>query len=402
MAPEEAKNLSITTLGEFSIRAGGIDITDDSPRAGLMWKLFKYLITNRRAPVPTDKLIDVLWPNGECENELKALYSLIYRLRGLLKKHFGDPKPEFISFNRNCYIWNPESPFRLDALEFERLYARADEPTLTQAQRRELLHQAFLLYRGDYLPESEQEDWVIPPMTYYRRMYTRTVQGLCDICAASGDFAGIVGYCERAVTIAPLEESHHIALINALIELGQLSQAQAHYDHIAALLYKELGVSPSGKLLELHRRIYHGSADTQYDILAIKASLSADKSQAKSAFLCDIDTFRYIYQLELRTMERSGLSVYLACISLTDPSGCIPAAEPLASLMAELKASVAARLRRGDVMTQYSRTQLLLLLSCRSYEAGMTVLRRLEKAYYAECGKPYKLTKSLITVTADE
>lgn len=397
------EKLRITTLGAFNVSVGDSDITDGSPRAALMWRLFKYLITCRDVPTSTDALLDMLWSESDdrCGDELKALYSLVYRLRSLLKKRFPDPKPEFILFTRNCYIWNSDSPYELDSEEFERAYTASEAPGLTDAERIALLTRAFELYRGDYLPETQHESWVVPQVTYYRRMYSRVVEKLCAIFKSTGDYNGIVRCCERAVTLAPLEETHHIALIEALIGLDELSQAQTHYDHITGLLYKELGVEPSEKLIELRRRIYRHNADTQYDMTVIRSTLAAPDTGERGAFLCDFDTFRYIYRLELRTMERSGLSAYLACLSLIKHDGSVPPADALTPAMAECKESVATHLRRGDVMTQYSRSQLLLLLSCSSYEAGMAVLRRLEKSYYSDCGKAYKLSRALITVNAN-
>lgn len=107
MAPDKDSSqiLRIETLGNFSVRVGDEMLSDSSPRAGQVWKLFKYIITNRATPIPTDKLIDLLWPEEEVDNPIKALYTLVYRLRSILNEHF-DEKQEFIIFQHNSYIWN--------------------------------------------------------------------------------------------------------------------------------------------------------------------------------------------------------------------------------------------------------------------------------------------------------
>lgn len=378
---QETLVLSIQTLGAFSVSVGGVPLSDSSARAGLVWKLFKYIITNRAQPVPTDKIIDVLWGDDDtCDNPIKALYSLMYRLRALLNRPFPQ-KQEFILFQHNCYIWNPQAPYELDAERFEALCKQAGDVSLPAQARIDLYRQAFELYRGDYLAESSQEIWALPPVNYYKRLYTQVVHNLSDLCAQTGDWASVVRACEKAIELDPYEETHHAALIHALIQLGQLSQALAHYDYITAMLYKELGVSPSERLQELYQQIRGHSEDVQYDINTIQAGLDEADGGAGGAFFCDADTFRRIYQLERRAMERSGLSAYLCSLSLTTPQHRVPPADVLSGALPCLKRMAVFGLRRGDVVTQYSKSQLLLILPGTNFENCERVLQRLEGSF---------------------
>lgn len=394
------KLLKINTLGVFTVGTDDQVLTASSARSAQLWKLFKYIITNRANPIPTEKLMDALWPEGDCDNPIRALYNLVYRLRSELKKPFEDG-PEFFTFQHNCYIWKGDAPYVLDVEEFEkhcRAAADADDRKLAISHYRA----AFDLYRGDYLTESQAESWVIPAANYYKRMYSTVVGNLCALYKAQGDHASVVTVCERAIELDPFEEDMHALLIESLIEMGQLSQALAHYDYISSILYRELGVRPSERLQELNRRIHSQKEDVQTDIGVIMSGLS-EMEDAGGAYFCDLEFFRKIYQIERRALERSSQSVFLASITLTGPNHRTPPVTVLNDAMVLLRRIVMFGLRRGDVVTQYSKSQLLLLLPSSNFENCEKVLARLRQKFTAAYrGEPLSFQTNLDAVAATD
>jgi two-component SAPR family response regulator len=387
---DKAKGLVIESLGTFSVRVGDKILSDNSPRAGQVWRLFKYIITNKSTPIPTEKLIDLLWPDGDVDNPIKALYTLVYRLRVILNERF-DVKQEFIIFQHNSYIWNKNADYWFDAEEFESLFREASEPELTNRQRIDLYNRAFSLYHGDYLAESHTEGWVFPATNYYKRVYTSIIIKLSELCAEEADYNSIVKYCERAVEFDPLDENLHATLISALVSQGLVSQALAHYDYIAAMLNTELGVKPSNVLQEVYRNIHKHTVSFQVgDLASIKKELS-EGTKAKEAFFCKLDTFVHIYRLEERAIERSEAVMCLALISIVQPNNSIPGDEVLSPAFALLKRVVLFGLRRGDVVTQPSKSQLLLLLPVQAPENCEIVMSRLKDKFYSSYkGEPVR------------
>jgi len=386
------QTLVIETLGVFSVRVGDKFLSDNSPRAGQVWRLFKYIITNRTTPIPTDKLIDLLWPDGDVDNPIKALYTLVYRLRVLLNENFSK-KQEFIIFQHNSYIWNRNANYWLDSEQFEELYKEAGDEGKDRAERIRLYHKAFELYHGDYLSESYSEGWVFPSANFYKRIYTSIIIKLSELCAEEGDYASIVDYCEKAVEFDPFDENLHATLINALVSLGLVSQALAHYDYIAAMLNKELGVKPSENLQNILRNIHRNSLHFKPDdIQTIKTSLREDAESANEAFFCEFDTFKHIYRLEARAMQRSGVSIFISLLSLTNPEGAVPEETVLSTAFALLKHVALFGLRRGDVVTQPSKSQLMIMLPADTMENCEMVMNRLRDRFYSNYkGDPVRL-----------
>lgn len=386
-------SLRIYTLGSFVVKRGGVIISNYSPRAQRMWKLLKYIVTYGDKPIPTDTLIEVLWPDEEVVNPIKALYSLIYRLRTVLRA--SEDAPEYILFSHNCYSWNAKAPCFIDRAAFEALIRQARAPAAPEAERIDLYRRALDLYQGDYLLESAFEEWVVPQANYLKRMYTQAVGDLCALYIQNQDYAAVIGVCEKAIEIDPLDELLHIQLISALIRTQQLRQAALHYDHIVGLLDKELGIQPSPELEALYREIHRGAQDIQADLISVQRGMR-EADAISRAFYCEFEIFRQLYRLEVRSMARSGVSAFLAMITVFDESHRVPDARALHAASGLLREVSLSSLRRGDVVSQYSKSQFIYLLPTLTAEDGEMVLQRLiAKFYKAYRGPALELTANL-------
>lgn len=394
--------LVIRTFGAFSVCVDDKEISDNSPRAGQVWKLFKYLITHRVAPISTEKLIDLMWPDSDVDNPVKALYTIVYRLRTILNQHFI-PKQDFILFRHNSYIWNGNASYWLDADEMEQLSRQAEDPMLEPHERIALYRRAFDLYQGDYLAESHGEGWVFSATNYYRKLYNSIALQLANLYAAQKDYASVVTCCDRATEHDPFNESLHAALLRALIAQGLTAQALSHYEYITAVLQKELGLSPSDMLRQAMSAVITTTADGRPgDIKALQDILREDQGQAGGAFYCDLEIFKHIYRLEARTIQRTGLPVTLGLITLTTPEGNIPPDDVLETAFPLLKRAAMFGLRRGDVVTQASKSQILVMLLAANTENSERIMSRLKDIFYtAYRGLPVRFRPVCADLTPD-
>ena len=374
--------LLIRTFGAFSVCVNGEEISDSSPRAGQVWKLFKYLISHRVAPTSTEKLIDLMWPDSDVDNPVKALYTIIYRLRTILNQNFSC-KQEFILFRHNSYIWNGEAAYWLDADEMEHLVRQAEDPALAPHERIMRYRRAFDLYQGDYLAESRAEGWVFSATNYYRKLYTSIALRLADLYTAQKDYAGVVDCCDQATEHDPLNENLHAALLRALVAQGLTAQALSHYEYITAVMHKELGSPPPETLRQAMSVVLTTTADGRPDdIKALQDIMREDLEQAGSAYFCDLEIFKNIYRLEARSIQRTGLPVALGLITLVTPEEGIPSDDVLEVAFPLLKRVAMFGLRRGDVLAPASKSQLLIMLPTANAENGERILDRLKEMFY--------------------
>ena len=371
--------LTVKTLGVFNVSAGETQLSENVARARKTWKIFKYLITNRHKMVPIETLIEALWPNGEPENPERSLFTLISRLRKTLKAGGSD---QYILFHHDSYQWNPDVKVDLDVADFEKLCAQANS-VKTDEEKLPLLERAVAIYTGDYLTESAYETWVLPVTNYYKRLYLSCVMDLADIYGRASMHDEIIKLCNDAMRNEPYEEAIHGRLIQSLGVNGEVAAAKKHYQYFADLVKKEFGAKPSEEFTSLCSGIWAAEGET-FDMTAIKRKLDEGGGR-RGVFFCTADTFDQIYQLDKRSDERLKFPVFLGLITLNFIKEN-PDQKTLRTAMNTLRQSINKTLRQGDVCSQYSKNQFVLLLSAyqpMNAEAALVRVCRLFRIEYS-------------------
>ncbi|MCL2498346.1 MAG: winged helix-turn-helix domain-containing protein [Symbiobacteriaceae bacterium] len=374
--------LTVKTLGSFSVRLGNTMISSDSARSQKVWRIFKRLITNRHKTVPIEALIETLWENDEPLDPQKSLYTLMSRLRKLLNAD-GEER-NCILYQHNSYQWNPQIPINLDVADFENFIKQA-ETLHTDQEKMPLLKQALDLYDGDYLAESATEMWVIPITNYYKRLYLRSVIDLCDIYDRQGMMDEIIQLCGQALANEPFEEGLHERLIRTLFLNGETATAQQHYRRFIDLVHREFGAEPSEEFRAQFRGLWEHEAH-QYDLEGIKRKLDGEITRS-GAYFCTADIFNQIYLFDKRADERMKFPVFLALITIPiDHMDAQDSADMrfLKGAMITLRQILMRTLRRGDIVSQYSKNQFLLMLSAYHPKDAETALSRVKRMFISE------------------
>jgi len=375
--------LTIKTLGKFSVNIGGKTVSDNISRSKKTWRLFKYLITNRHKMVPIESLIEALWPDDEPVNPEKSLFTLMSRLRKLLNAD-GSAEP-YILFHHESYQWNPELSVDLDVSEFEKLYSRANGAK-TDEDKMPLLVRAVEIYTGDYMAESAYETWILPVTNYYKRLYISCVLDLADIYARAAMFDDIIKLCNKAVLNEPYEEAIQGRLIQALGINGEMIDAKKHYHRFSDLMMKEFGAQPSEEFRSLSQGMLDFDGE-QFEISAIKRRLDEGVGR-RGVFFCTADIFDQIYQFDKRSDERMKFPVFLGLITLVFENEK-HSGKSLRAAMLTLRQCLMRTLRQGDVVSQYSKNQFVLLLSAYLPANAEAALMRVNRMFMKEyTGEP--------------
>ena len=112
------------------------------------------------------------------------------------------------------------------------------------------------------------------------------------------------------------------------------------------------------------------------DLTVIQSSLKSD-IEGNGAFLCELEVFKDIYNLEVRSASRTGRPMFLCLITALDRHGDQPSLKQLQQYMDKLRACILSSLRRGDIVAQYSIAQFILLLPTTTVENCQMVLERI-------------------------
>lgn len=365
----------IQTLGQFRVSIGGNSIDNSTNQAKKPWSILEYLITFRDRDITANELIELIWSDDQSANPNGALKTLVFRSRKLLEP-LAMPPQNLIIQRRGSYAWNPEYQTVVDADQFEELCSQAGADGLSEEDQLLLYQQAIDLYKGDFLPKSSWESWVMPISARYHSLYLQAVHKVIDLLTTAGDWEEIIRLCEKAVQIESFDEGIHYALIYALYNTGKQNLALEHYKNTIDLFYNEFSITPSERLKDLYKVIRDEKHGITTDLSIIQESMKEHKRKS-GAYYCEYSVFRDIYQLEQRAIERTGDSIYLCLLTVRTSDGHLPKTSVMIRAMESLGNAISGSLRRGDVYARYSIAQYIVLLPTSSYENGCNVMKRI-------------------------
>lgn len=97
--------MKVSLLGSFEIEYNGEKLLYHDYRSKQITKLLTYLILNRKKQIFNTTTADIMFNDHDSNDPINALKALVYRVRCVLKKSFGDE--QFILNAKGSYYWNP-------------------------------------------------------------------------------------------------------------------------------------------------------------------------------------------------------------------------------------------------------------------------------------------------------
>ncbi len=396
--------IKVNMLGRFQVICDEQVLDGDKIHSMMLMKLFVYLMLHRDKVLTVDEIAMALWRDEETDNPAGALKNLMYRLRMLLKKHFGEN--DFILTSRGSYQWNPEIEVELDVEKFEAFCEKAKKEEETEPKL-EAFEKAIELYQGDFMPKLLDMHWSVTLTTYYHSMFLSCVKGLSEIYKDEERFDELEVLANWAIMHDNLEECFYYYLIYARMKKGQSKHALESYEKACKILYEELGVHNPEKLQEVYEELLQQGKGTKAEnIKNVQEDMLEEEPEG--AFFCGYPVFKEIYRLEARKITRIGGAEHVLLFTMNSDVG----AEQQASLarfrvqkaMEKLESVISNSLRIGDVAARYSDRQFIVLLPFCSYENALMVSERILSNFYGnnKYFKNIKIKVNLEEVVAAE
>jgi len=366
-------------LGEFSISTEKVRISDGDNRSRKMWMLLAYLIYNRHRVIKQNDLLEILWSEGERDNNSSgALKTLFYRVRTELDRLWDGAGKDLILCQNVGYMWNPEYEVYLDCEKFDELNEKITEMDGDALEETV----AFLnLYCGEFLGRFSSELWVIPVATYYHNTYIRQLLRVLPLLYEDGRYEEIIDFCRIASMIEPFHEEIHCYMIRAHIARGEHRQAVDIYQKLSDRLLSELGIMPSEETRSLYYEAIKSNNEHVLSVEALQEQLRETNSSS-GALICDYDFFRVLYYSTARSLLRSGIAVYMALISVSGKGNGPMKEKKREKVLDNLKEAIRCSLRRSDSAARCSAYQYVIMLPRANYENSCMVCERILKAYY--------------------
>ena len=372
--------LQVSMLGSFTIRRGGSHVDDSSNRMKKVWLLLAYLIYTRHSRSTQENYLSLIQGAKNAEEiddpsgRLKALF---YRARTMLDQVYPDAGHQLILHKGGAYTWNTEIPLTLDVEEFDRL---CSAPAAGEEERLAQCLQALELYRGDFLPKLSMEPWAMPINSYYHQMFLNVAEQALALLEARSRWEEAAALCDRALKIEPYSEALYQHLMRCRLAFGDRSGVLSAYEQMSELLFDTFGVMPSDESRQLYREASRLTGDKSVSIGAVRDQLR-EPTPAKGAMFCEYDFFKMLYQVQARSIIRTGDTIHIALLSLHGLSHKELSRRSMDTAMENLKQLVIGNLRQGDVVTQCNMSQLIIMLPQANYENSCAVCQRIIKAF---------------------
>src|SRR5580704_7716567 len=238
--------MEVRLFGELEALNGGVPVP---VRGAKQRALLALLALQRGQPVSADRLIDVLWGDGQAANPANALQAQIGQLRrtlgvaAILATEAG--------YTLTC------GPDEVDVVRFEQLVAKgqrlAADGEMEAASA--ALGEALGLRRGEPLAEFAYAGFFDAERARLDELTLVAIESRAGADLGLGRHGELAGELEALCREHPLRERLCELLILALYRAGRQAEALRAYTEIRDRLVGELGIDPGPALRELQARI---------------------------------------------------------------------------------------------------------------------------------------------------
>ncbi|HEY5361953.1 MAG TPA: BTAD domain-containing putative transcriptional regulator [Streptosporangiaceae bacterium] len=238
--------MQVRLFGELEAVAEGVPVL---VRGAKQRALLALLALQRGRPVSADRLIDVLWGDGQASNPANALQAQI----GQLRRTFGAAA---ILTSEAGYAL-AVGPDDVDVVRFGQLVAEGrrlagdGEAALASAA----LGEALGLRRGEPLAEFADAGFADAERAHLDELTLVAVEARAGADLMLGRHGELAGELEAQCRQHPLRERLWELLILALYRAGRQAEALRAYTEVRDRLVDELGIDPGPALRELQTRI---------------------------------------------------------------------------------------------------------------------------------------------------
>ena len=238
--------MEVRLFGELEALAGGVLVP---VRGAKQRALLALLALQRGQPVSADRLIDLLWGDGQAANPANALQTQI----GQLRRTLGAAA---ILTTEAGYALTAR-PDEVDVVRFEQLVAKGQRLAADgeMAPAAAALGEALRLRRGEPLAEFTYASFFDAERAHLNELTLVAIESRAGADLGLGRYGELAGELEALCREHPLRERLWELLILVLYRNGRQAEALRAYTEIRARLVDELGIEPGQPLRELQARI---------------------------------------------------------------------------------------------------------------------------------------------------
>ncbi len=248
--PRPRPRLEVYALGRGHVLVNGKPVTNWD--GALPRNLFFFFMD--RPLVTRSEIFATFWPNLPVKEATNVFHVTKRKINERIGVNIDEPGSyDLTRYSGGFYMPSDKLIRYYDVSEFQ----SAVESAMTAADERveeELLTRAVNLYKAPFL-ETTEMPWIAERREQLRLMAAQALIGLGRLNKRRGDDRMALCYFLRAVKEAPEREDIHREVMALHLKLGQVAEAQAHYQQLLKTLRARFGISPSRETQELYTQI---------------------------------------------------------------------------------------------------------------------------------------------------
>ena len=372
--------IEITTLGNFCIKVDGTVVSESFKRTTKLLQLLNLLIVNKNRPLAASSICEAIWGEDQNGDTYKALHNLVYRLRQILTDGSG---ADCIIYNNKTYVLNNAMDMRIDIYLMEDYYNKALNAQLPASEKIGLLEKAVDLYNGEYLLYlicDDTQSYAV--INRYKRIFIEAVCLLADLYIDNGDYDKMFLICDKAIALEPLEEAVYLCMVRGMSDKGKDAQAINLIENYFNILYNEVGIRASDTLNNIYKKLKRNTTPSIYDVGQIVDELKEISSLNKALF-CNFEAFRDIYRYESRQSARRDYAIYLILIDIYGDRNEELPEKVLTKAKKALYECCMLLLRKGDMFADYSKSQVIVMITLQKEADVNTIISRISNQFYS-------------------
>ena len=248
--------MKIHLFGPFEVFLNGQLLTNQDWRSQQTRAIFKVLLARRGHVVPSDQLIEILWPDHSPDATRRRLHVRISQLRNALGE-----KKSLVQTVDGGYIFSLDENCWLDVDEFQTAVVEGSryQEAGQQSEAVDAYEQARQLYRGDFLAEDLYTDWTFVDREFFCERFITLLIELSECYAQQGRYRLAIARCQDALAHDPIRESMYVRLMLYHYYAGERSQSLQVYERCCRVLANEFSIAPLPSTVELAEQIRSGT-----------------------------------------------------------------------------------------------------------------------------------------------
>ena len=239
----------VCVLGTFRVQTAGQQ-TLALRGGGKAEALLTTLALHASEGVRRERLIDLLWPDGDPQLASQSLNSLVYSLQRALGPELGGVPPIVQSGGR--YRLNLEGGVDVDLARFDELVNLGDSLVNPREAAKHYVA-AARLYRGDLQVGTDVQGVI--ERERLRARYLSILSRLADLAFDVADYAGCLEYVLRLLTADACREDAHRLAMRCYVRRGERAQALRQFRVCESVLLAEFNAPPEPATLALFEQV---------------------------------------------------------------------------------------------------------------------------------------------------